>query len=69
MLNALYICFRLFLHTSSAVVNSQRDPAARAEPLCHGDRYQGDNEGEGVSCAADPGVAPTAEEETSCGRF
>lgn len=53
----------------SALISCQRAPAIRADPLCHGERYQGDHAGEGVSRAPDPRVAATAEEETSRGGF
>lgn len=53
----------------SALIVCQRGPAVRADPLCHGDRYQGDDKGEGVSCAPDPRITTAAEEETSRGGF
>lgn len=64
-----FVYIIIFFCAFSAVISSQRDPAVWADPLCHSDRYQGDNKGEGASRAPDSRVAATSEEETSGGRF
>lgn len=59
--------YHFFFCSCKGVDGCQCDPAVRADPFCHDDRYQGDDEGEGVRSPPGQRVAATAEEEASGG--